>query len=118
MGLIDRTEALKKTEIFDKQGVLERTSEISQLKSQLEQAQKVIKDLSGDLQTARRETVHTRQQIEVEKAKTRIADSEMRSKSASRDALGKLSNAVKLQQERIRMETKNSVNSQEKLQEE
>jgi hypothetical protein len=118
MGLIDRTEALKKTEIFDKQGVLERTSEISQLQSQLEQAQKVIKDLSGDLQTARRETVHTRQQIEVEKAKTRIADSEMRSKSASRDALGKLSNAVKLQQERIRMETKNSVNSQEKLQEE
>ena len=62
--------------------------------------------------------MHTRQQIEVEKAKTRIADSEMRSKSASRDALGKLSNAVKLQQERIRMETKNSVNSQEKLQEE
>ena len=54
----------------------------------------------------------------MEKAKTRIADSEMRSKSASKDALGKLSNAVKLQQERIRLDEKERVNSQKKLQKE
>ena len=118
MGLIDRTEALKKTEIFDKSGIIKRMGEIAQLNQQLEQAQGQIKELSGDLQTARRETVHTKQQIEVEKAKTRIADSEMRSKSASKDALGKLSNAVKLQSERIREEDKNRVNSQKKLQKE
>ena len=103
MGLIDRTEALKKTEIFDKSGIIKRMGEIAQLNSQLESAQAQIKELKGDLQTARRETVHPKQQIEVEKAKTRIADSEMRSKSASKDALGKLSNAVKLQTEKMRV---------------
>ena len=117
-GLIDRTEALKKTEIFDKKGVSQRLDDIAKLQQQLQGAQAQIKELSGDLQTARRETVHTKQQIEVEKAKTRIADSEMRSKSASKDALGKLSNAVTLQSERIRQEDKNRVNSQKKLQKE
>ena len=62
--------------------------------------------------------MHTKQQIEVEKAKTRIADSEMRSKSASKDALGKLSNAVTLQSEKIRLEEKERVKSQKKLQKE
>jgi hypothetical protein len=113
-GLIDRTEALKKTEIFDKQGVMERISEISQLQQQLQQAQAQIKELSGDLQTARRETVHTKQQIEVEKSKTKIADAEMRARSSSKDALGKLSNAVKLQSEKIRLEDKERVKSQKK----
>jgi regulator of replication initiation timing len=111
-GLIDRTEALKKTEIFDKRGVMQRLDEVAKLQQQLQGAQAQIKELSGDLQTARRETVHTKQQIEVEKAKTRIADAEMRSKSASKDALGKLSNEVKLQTEKIRINER--VKSKEK----
>ena len=117
MGLIDRTEALKKTEIFDKSGIIKRMGEIAQLNSQLQSAQAQIKELSGDLQTARRETVHTKQQIEVEKTKTRIADTEMRSKSASKDALGKLSNAVKLQTEKIRLNERVK-SKEEKLQKE
>ena len=58
-GLIDRTEVLKKNpEIFDKQGVIQRFSEIAQLTQQLQGAQEQIKNLQGDLQTASRASVH------------------------------------------------------------
>ena len=38
-GLIDRTEALMKTDIFDKEGVLQRMDIVQQLQQQLQQAQ-------------------------------------------------------------------------------
>ena len=69
-GLIDRVEALKKTEIFDKAGVLERTDMISQLQSQLQSAQEEIKKLSGDLQTAHRESEKLRLATEAEKKRS------------------------------------------------
>ncbi len=67
MGLIDQEEALKKSEIFDKEGVLERMGKIKQLTQAVEQYTQQVKKLEGDLQTAQRETVHSRQQVEVEK---------------------------------------------------
>jgi len=72
LGLIDKVEALKKTEIYDKEGVLQRTSEVSQLKSIIGQLQDQVKSLSGDLQTAQRESVSDRKRVEVEKFKTTL----------------------------------------------
>ena len=66
-GLIDKVEALKKTDIFDKAGVLQRTDMVAQLQQQLQGAQEQIKKLSGDLQTRDREAVHLRKASEVEK---------------------------------------------------
>ena len=66
-GLIDQQEVLKKTEVFDMEGVLERTDMIAQLESQLEQASEEIKRLKGDLQTRDRESVNLRKKVEVEK---------------------------------------------------
>ena len=68
-GLIDKQEVLKKTEIFDMEGVLERTDIIAQLQQQLEGAQEQIKKLSGDLQTRDREAVNLRKKSEVDKFK-------------------------------------------------
>ena len=68
-GLIDKQEVLKKTEVFDMEGVLQRTDTIAQLQQQLQQAQGVIKKLSGDLQTRDREAVNLRKKAEVEKFK-------------------------------------------------
>ena len=45
MGLIDRVEALKKTEIFDKEGVLQRTDEVEQLRQAVQQYEERVKDL-------------------------------------------------------------------------
>ena len=59
-GLIDRQEVLKKTEIFDMEGVMQRTDTIQQLKQQLQGAQEQIKQLKGDMQSRDREAVNLR----------------------------------------------------------
>ncbi|MBT7349936.1 hypothetical protein HN803_04020 [candidate division WWE3 bacterium] len=93
-GLIDQTEALKKTEIFDKRGVLERTSLVSQLQSALANAEDQIKKLGGDLQTAQRETIGARQRVEVEKTKTTLHGIEADAKAESKVQVNKLQTAV------------------------
>ena len=102
-GLIDRVEALKKTDIFDKQGVLQRTDVINQLQQQLEGANKQIKKLNGDLQTAQRESVHDKKRVALAKFEGRLKESELETKKSSELAVGKLTNAVKLESEKSRL---------------
>jgi TolA-binding protein len=104
-GLIDRVEALKKTEIFDKEGVLQRTDLVTQLQSQLEQAEEQIKKLSGDLQTSNRAEVQSRKRTEVEKFKGKLKEQEYDSKTQNKVSIDKLSNAVKLESEKLRLAT-------------
>ena len=102
-GLIDRTEALMKTDIFDKEGVLQRMDIVQQLQGQLQQAQEAVKNLEGDLQTAHRESISARKRTEVEKFKSELKSQESQSKSANSLAVGKLENAVKLEAEKLRL---------------
>ena len=104
-GLIDKVEALKKTEIFDKAGVLQRTDQVAQLQSQLQQAQEQIKSLSGDLQTANRAEVQSRKRTEVEKFKGKLKEQEYDSKTQNKVSIDKLSNSVKLESEKLRLVT-------------
>ena len=105
-GLIDRVEALKKTEIFDKEGIMQRTDEVQKLQGMLQQAQEQLKKLSGDLQTAERESISSRQRTEVEKFKTRLKEQELDSKSKTKLQLGRLSDVVKLESEKLRTQTR------------
>ena len=114
-GLIDRTEALMKTDIFDKEGVMKRMDVVQQLQQQLQQAQEAVKNLQGDLQTANRESVSARKRTEVEKFKGELKSHESDSKSANRLAVGKLENAVKLEAEKLRLRSQ-SQEKQERLQ--
>ena len=114
-GLIDRTEALMKTDIFDKQGVLQRMDIVQQLQGQLQQAQEAVKNLQGDLQTAHRESISARKRTEVEKFKTELKSQESQVKSANNLAVGKLENAVKLEAEKLRLRGQTQ-EKQEKLQ--
>ena len=102
-GLIDRQEALKKTEIFDKEGVMQRMDIVQQLQQQLQGAQEQIKKLSGDLQTANRAEVQSRKRTEVEKFKSSLKGHELESKGATKVAINKLENAVKLESEKLRL---------------
>jgi len=72
MNLVDDVEVLKKTEIFDKEGVLKRKGQMAQLQSYVKQLEEQIKKLSGDLQTSERETVNSRKRVETEKFKTKL----------------------------------------------
>ncbi len=114
-GLIDRTEALMKTDIFDKEGVLQRMDLVQQLQQQLQQAQEAVKNLQGDLQTAHRESISARKRTEVEKFKGDMKSHELESKAANKMAVGKLTNAVKLEAEKLRLRSQ-AQEKQEKLQ--
>ena len=70
LNLVDDVEVLKKTEIFDKEGVLNRKGMKAQMQAYISQLEKQVKDLSGDLQTADREAVHAKKQVITEKFKT------------------------------------------------
>ncbi len=102
-GLIDQTEALMKTDIFDKEGVLQRMDIVAKLQAQLQQAEQQIKNLEGDLQTAHRESISSRKKVEVEKFKSELKSQESQSKSANNLAIGKLESAVKLEAEKLRL---------------
>ena len=81
-GIIDKAEVLKKTEVFDMEGVLQRTDTIEQLTASVEQLQKQLKKMGGDMQTLERENVHLKQKVEVEKFKSDLDQVKTKSKMA------------------------------------
>jgi hypothetical protein len=82
--IIDQQEVLKKTDVFDSEGVLQRMDIIGQLQQQLEQANEKIKEQSGDIQTKDRELSHLQKRVETEKFKADLHKSETDMKSASK----------------------------------
>ena len=111
-GLIDKVEALKKTDIFDKEGVLSRTDQIMQLQQALGQAQEQIKKVSGDLQTAHRESIQARKRTEVEKFKAELNKETSNKKAEDKLAIGRLKDAVKLESEKLRVGSQSQLRQQ------
>jgi len=72
LGLVDDVEVLKKSEIFDKEGVLQRKSQMAQMQNYIGQLENQVKKLQGDLQTSERETVGARKRVETEKFKSQL----------------------------------------------
>jgi len=101
-GIIDKQEVLKKTEVFDIEGVLQRTDAIAQLQQQLQSATQTIKKLQGDLQTREREVYHAKQKAEIEKFKGDLDSTSTKAKAAGTifekrldDALGQVQKEVR-----------------------
>ena len=105
LGLIDKVEALKKSEIFDKEGILQREGEMKKMAGMIQQLQDQVKSLSGDLQTAQRESVQDRKRVEVEKFKTRLKGDELDGRARTQRSLDKLETEVKLQVQKSQMES-------------
>ena len=101
-GIIDKQEVLKKTEVFDMEGVLERTDSVQQLQSALQKAQEQIKKLQGDMQTREREVYHAKQRAEIEKFKADLDKTTSQTKMSTKlfekrldDALGQAKGEVR-----------------------
>ena len=107
-GLIDRNEALKKTEIFDKEGVLGRMDVIKQLQQQLQGAQEQIKKLGGDLQTAHRESISSRKRTEVEKFKSQLKGYEADAKAKNQVSINQIKSAVNLETEKMKLQNESN----------
>tara|TARA_B100001939_G_scaffold276510_1_gene244780 strand:- start:511 stop:1392 length:882 start_codon:yes stop_codon:yes gene_type:complete len=101
-GIIDKQEVLKKTEVFDMEGVLERTDSVQQLQGALQKAQEQIKKLQGDMQTREREVYHAKQRAEIEKFKADLDKTTSQTKMSTKlfekrldDALGQAKGEVR-----------------------
>jgi len=94
LGLVDDVEVLKKTEIYDKEGVLQRKGMMAQMQSYIQQLEGQIKELSGDLQTADREAVHAKKQVITEKFKTDLKEISSEAKYKERVKLGELEKVI------------------------
>ena len=102
MGIVDKTEVLKKNpEIFDKESIMRRTEEKALLQRQIQAMEEQIKNLEGDLQTAQRESVSDRKRVEVEKFKSRLTDIASDAKADRRVQLNNLQTKVKLEAEKL-----------------
>lgn len=73
LGVIDQVELLKKLEVFDIEGVLQRSGEKQQMLAYIEQLEQEVKNLEGDMQTADREIRHKDRQISAEKFKRELS---------------------------------------------
>ena len=94
LGLVDDVEVLKKTEIFDKEGVLKRKGMMAKMQSYIQQLEGQIKELTGDLQTADREAVHAKKQVITEKFKTDLNEIASEAKYKERVKLSKLEGVI------------------------
>ena len=101
-GIIDKKEVLKKTEVFDMEGILERTDEVGQLQNKLGGLEDKVKELEGDLQTRERENYHLKQKAELEKFKAGLDRVSTQGKASGKifenrmdDVLGQAKSAVR-----------------------
>ena len=102
-GLVDRTEVLKKNpEIFDKESILSRMSEIAQLQQANEQLQQEVKELRGDLQTAQRESVQDKKRVAVEKFKRDLSEVRADAKAEKKVQTNKFADTVKFELEKLK----------------
>jgi hypothetical protein len=94
LGLVDDVEVLKKTEIFDKEGVLQRKGRMAQMQQYITQLENQVKKLSGDLQTSEREMVSARKRTEVEKFKSTLNEISSATKAKEKEKVMQLGNLV------------------------
>ena len=110
-GIIDRNEVLKKTEVFDMEGVMQRTDMIDKLTGQLKQATTEIKKLKGDLQTREREVYHAKQKAELEKFKSDLDSTSTKAKAAGTVFEKRLGDAIGSVQKEVREASKDKTKS-------
>lgn len=106
MGIIDRQEVLKKTEIFDQEGVMQRMDEIARLQQMLQGAEEEIKRLRGDLQTAQRETMHAKQDAELTKFRASLDNNKKAVEHATQLHGERLNDEMQMTKERAGMAIK------------
>jgi len=101
-GIVDQVEVLKQTDVADMEGVLQRADQRNQMQSQIQQLQAQLKQVSGDLQTAQRESVHDRKRVELKEFEKKLAKAEAKIEMASQlykarsgDELQKIKEAVR-----------------------
>ena len=108
-GLIDQTEVLKQTDVADMEGVLERAGQMQKMMQQVQQQQEEIKKLTGDLQTAQRESMHDRKRVEVKEFEKKLAKAEAKAEMATQLYKERAADELKKLREEVRKSTNKDV---------
>jgi len=112
LGLVDDVEVLKKSEIFDKEGVLQRKGKLTQMQNYISQLENQVKKLSGDLQTSEREQISSRKRTEVEKFKSELKEFNSSSKVKEKEKIMQLGNLADQMASSMEAENKNNPGSE------
>jgi len=113
LGLVDDVEVLKKSEIFDKEGVLQRKGQMAQMQQYISQLEGQVKKLSGDLQTSEREQVGARKRVETEKFKSQLNEILTDSKGKEKEKMMELGNLTDQMARNFEDEKKNNPGSEQ-----
>jgi hypothetical protein len=108
-GLIDQTEVLKQTDVADMEGVLERTGQMQKMQAQIQAQEEEIKKLTGDLQTAQRESLHDRKRVEVKEFEKKLAKAEAKVEMATKLYQTRIADELKMAKEEIADTSQNNV---------
>ena len=121
--IIDRVEVLKKTDVFDIEGVLQRIDTIEQLQGALNQAQEEVARLQGDLQTRERELFHSNMRLAVNQEQMKARESSMQQRKATElyearlgDTLKNAGTAAATEIQKIGMEERDRLRRQNQTQ--
>lgn len=107
MGIIDQVEVLKKTDVVDAQGVLERHNIMVQMNQQIQSLTAKVEEVQGDLQTRERELFHTKVALEVEKAKKDIGNTANRMEMAGQLYESRKADELAMQKREAKMQAVN-----------
>jgi hypothetical protein len=113
LGLVDDVEVLKKSEIFDKEGVLQRKGAMAQMQQYISQLEGQVKKLTGDLQTSEREQLSARKRTEVEKFKSDLTEITSATKVKEKEKVMELGNIVDQMGQSVENEKKNNPGSEQ-----
>lgn len=112
MGIIDRTEVLKKTDIIDKEAVLERIGEVEQANASVTQMQEALESEQGLNQTLRRALqqaeVHMGSQkhiVNIERESIKTVAAEDLKRKRMNDELGMMRERIKLMEKDAKSKT-------------
>ena len=112
LGLVDDVEVLKKTEIFDKEGVLQRKGRMAQMQQYITQLENQVKKLNGDLQTSEREQLSARKRTEVEKFKSDLNEITSSTKAKEKEKVMQLGGLVDQMKQSMEAEENNEPGSE------
>tara|TARA_R110000824_G_scaffold222606_1_gene410334 strand:+ start:28301 stop:30304 length:2004 start_codon:yes stop_codon:yes gene_type:complete len=113
LGLVDDVEVLKKSEIFDKEGVLQRKGQMAKMQQYITQLENQVKKISGDLQTSEREQVSARKRTEVEKFKSGLTEMASATKVKQKEKVMQLGNLIDQMSQSSEDENKNNPGSEQ-----
>ena len=106
MGIIDRTEVIKKTDMRDREGLIARMGEIQQLQGELDSAYEENKNLSGLNQTLRRSAQQLEIHLGAQKGTEQIRDQVRQTTSEQKLARARVGDALQNLNERLKLQEK------------